>query len=293
MSRNESETANISYQEKHTLLKSMVLLKHMPERTIKTLAEFLKPKSVAEGTVIFEEGSRGMSIYFLARGRVRIFKRMAGDSAKELAVLSPGDFFGEMAVIDEVPRSASAAAIGPCLLFELFNGDLARWIKSSPQQAVEFFVELSHAQSRRLRKTSKELTLYFDISSLLSNRRSTAAEFLSGALERVVSHLEGSWSAAAYLAADAGEPLAQTASKGDYRFDAVDNNQTIPNHTPGSWLDSERFRLELGPRGKISGSLIFKAPSPVPLPEQDDLGVTLAAMGSPITTGLEMIALRN
>src|SRR5262245_33780217 len=113
------------YSEKLNLLKSMPLLKHMPERNLKAVADLLKPRKLEDGEVVFEQDARGMSIYFLAAGAVRIVRRAAaGGTDKELAVLGPGDFFGEMAFIDEVPRSATAITVGATIVFEFFRDDL-------------------------------------------------------------------------------------------------------------------------------------------------------------------------
>jgi CRP-like cAMP-binding protein len=170
----------------------------MPERTIQALAEFLKPRHFAAGSLVFKEGGRGMSMYFVASGRIRIDKRTASGSVTELAIVGPPDFFGETALVAEVPRSATAAAAEPCLLFQLFSGNLQRWLKNSAPQALQFFAALSHVMARRLRKTSRELTLHLDLSKLLRDHQSEAQPFLREALERVVSHLDGDWSAAAY-----------------------------------------------------------------------------------------------
>src|SRR5262249_8040415 len=157
--------------------------------TIQGLAEVLKPRKVPDGALIFEEGSQGMSMYFVASGRIRIYKQAASGATRELAIVEPGDFFGEMALVDEVPRSATAEAIGSTLLFELYSEDLARWVKNSAPQGLEFFSELSHVLAKRLRKTSRELTLHFDLSSLLGGHRTTATDFVREALERVLSQL--------------------------------------------------------------------------------------------------------
>lgn len=145
------------YEEKVKLIKGIHVLGQLPERQLAGLAQFLKPKEVADGAAVFAEGSIGMSLYFVAKGRIRISKGSAGRASTDLAVLGPGEFFGESALIAEAFRSASAIAVGPCLLFELFRGDLNRWTQLNPQQAVGFFAELLNIQSARLRQTSEEL----------------------------------------------------------------------------------------------------------------------------------------
>jgi CRP-like cAMP-binding protein len=263
----------------------------MSERTIQGLAEFLKPRKVPDGTVVFEEGSRGMSMYFVASGRIRIYKNTASGPTRELAIVGPGDFFGEMALVDEVPRSASAAASGSCLLFELYNGDLTRWIKNSAPQALQFFSELSHVLAKRLRKTSRELTLHFDLSNLLGDHRKTPPDFVREALERVLSHLDGGWSAAACLAISGETMVVQAASEGGYQFKNVGAGLAT-DKAAGSWLDDQTFRVALTRNGMTLGSVLFRSPVSLMLAERDDVALTLTAACSPITTGLEIISLR-
>jgi CRP-like cAMP-binding protein len=282
----------LTYQDKLRLLKSITLLKNMSERTIQGLAEFLKPRKVPDGTVLFEEGSRGMSMYFVASGRIRIYKNTASGSTRQLAIVGPGDFFGEMALVDEVPRSASAAATGSCLLFELYSGDLTRWIKNSAPQALQFFSELSHVLARRLRKTSRELTLQFDLSNLLGDHRKTPPDFVREALERVLSHLDGAWSAAACLAIGGKTTVVQVASEGGYQFKNVGAGLAADKTAGGSWLDDQTFRVALNRNGLTLGSVLFRSPVSLMLAERDDVALTLTAACSPITTGLEIISLR-
>ncbi len=285
------------YPEKLRLMKSIVLLKDMPERTIQALAEFLKPRRFATGAVVFKEGGRGMSMYFVASGRIRIYKRTASGSSRQLAIVGPGYFFGEMALVDEVPRSASAAAAEPCLLFELYSGDLEHWVKESAPQALQFFAALSHVMARRLRNTSKELTLHFDLSDLLGNHQKPEREFIREALEHVLSYLEGGWSAAAYLSSngEGGATIVQPETGANDAFDGIGIDSALDvnaDDASGVWLNDETFRVPLRSDGKTLGSLLFRSRSPVRPDERDELALTLAAVSSPITTGLQIIKLR-
>jgi CRP/FNR family transcriptional regulator len=283
------------YHEKLRLMKSIVLLKDMPERTIQALAEFLKPRRFATGAVVFKEGGRGMSMYFVASGRIRIYKRTASGSSRQLAIVGPGYFFGEMALVDEVPRSASAAAAEPCLLFELYSGDLERWVKDSAPQALQFFTALSYVMARRLRNTSKELTLHFDLSDLLGNHQKPECEFVREALEHVLSYLEGGWSAAAYLFSNGAATIVQPEKGRNDAFDGIGMDGGSAGNSEddaGAWINDETFRVPLRSGGQTLGTLLFRSRSPVAPDERDELALTLAAVSSPITTGLEIIKLR-
>jgi CRP/FNR family cyclic AMP-dependent transcriptional regulator len=68
-------------------------------------------KSFGNGEVIFEEGSVGKHMYVVVSGRVDI-RRKTGDGDTVVATLGKGDLFGEMALVDSLPRSASAVAAG-------------------------------------------------------------------------------------------------------------------------------------------------------------------------------------
>jgi hypothetical protein len=198
-----------------------------------------------------------------------------------------------MALVDEVPRSASAEACGSCLLFELYSGDLSRWVKNSAPQALQFFSELSHVLAKRLRKTSRELTLHFDLSNLLGNHQRSAPDFVREALERVLSHLDGAWSAAAYLAIDGTTTVVHAAADGGYRFKNVGAGLASDKAPGGAWLDDLTFRVALMRNGMTLGSLLFRSPMSLTVAERDDVALTLTSACSPITTGLEMISLRS
>src|SRR5207245_2197905 len=90
-------------------------------------------------------------------------------------------------------------AAGSVVVFELDRADLDRWLKSHPEFAMDFFAKLVQIQSRRLRRTSSELTLLYDLSQLLLDQALTGKALLSQVVERVTRHMEGAWAAWAYL----------------------------------------------------------------------------------------------
>ncbi len=278
----------MQYDEKIRRLKGLTILKQIPDRQLTALAEFLRPRELKDGETVFEEGSTGMSLYFVSSGQMRITRRVAGDTFKDLAVLGPGEFFGEMALIEEATRSASAKAIGAGVIFELFRGDLSRWVKSNPQQAVQFFAELVHILSMRLRRTSNELTLHFDLSGLLLERGKPAPEFLGHALDRVLPHLDGPWSAAAYLRDASGAKVEMSASRGDFGFDAVAQWAHAKGGTTGGWTDGPTFYAPLVGRQGNLGVLVFH-PQAAPAKEvQEEIGRTLTTVSRLVATALDL-----
>ncbi|MFA5138271.1 MAG: cyclic nucleotide-binding domain-containing protein [Elusimicrobiota bacterium] len=260
------------YEEKLKLIKALKPLQGIPERQLSGLAEFLRPKPLQDGAVVFEEGSIGMSLYFVSNGQVRICKRAAGGGRMDLVMLGPGDFFGEMALIAEASRSASAIAVGPTLVFELFRGDLDRWAKASSQQAVQFFAALVHLQSQRLRHTSDELTLHCDLEDILLDPDKAPAASLPQTLERIVRHLGGPWSAAVYLAAGGASPVA---SSGKFSFDDAARKVLAGTAAASAWLDPATYHVKLVSKEKPLGHLLVHSETPVAKGVQDEIGRNL------------------
>jgi len=104
--------------------------------------------------VIFEEGSIGSEMYLIHSGRVLLSGRQDETQQVPLVVLNPGDFFGEMALVDDSPRSATASAVEDDT--ELIVIDRARFLFMVRQQP-EFALSLMHTLCRRLRDMDKRL----------------------------------------------------------------------------------------------------------------------------------------
>jgi CRP/FNR family cyclic AMP-dependent transcriptional regulator len=104
--------------------------------------------------VIFEEGSTGSEMYLIHSGRVLLSVRQNETQQIPLVVLNPGDFFGEMALVDDSPRSATASAVEDDT--ELIVMDRARFLFMVRQQP-EFALSLMHTLCQRLRNMDKRL----------------------------------------------------------------------------------------------------------------------------------------
>ncbi|MFW6102304.1 MAG: Crp/Fnr family transcriptional regulator [Chloroflexota bacterium] len=104
--------------------------------------------------VIFEEGSTGSEMYLIHSGRVLLSVRQNETQQIPVVVLNPGDFFGEMALVDDSPRSATASAVEDGT--ELIVMDRARFMFMVRQQP-EFALSLMHTLCQRLRDMDKRL----------------------------------------------------------------------------------------------------------------------------------------
>jgi CRP-like cAMP-binding protein len=105
-----------------------------------------------EGHVLFREGDHGEDMYIVQSGKVAIKKKVK-DGETVLAVLEKGDFFGEMAMLERLPRSASAEMQEAGDLIVISGDMFGDMIKSNPEIAVRML----RKQSIRLRDTNKQL----------------------------------------------------------------------------------------------------------------------------------------
>ena len=113
-------------------------------------------QSYRKSEIIFEEGSTGSEMYLIHSGRVLLSVRHGKTQQEPLLVLNPGDFFGEMALVDDSPRSATASALEDNT--QLIVLDRARFLFMVRQQP-EFALSLMHTLCQRLRDMDRRLSL--------------------------------------------------------------------------------------------------------------------------------------
>lgn len=279
-------------QEKLRLLKSVRLLDQIPEKQLAALGEFLTPVAAADGTVIFEEGAPGDSLYFVTGGRVRISKRVSSGGMKDLAILGPGDCFGEMALVEDVARSARASAVGPTALFRLGREEMNRWLKSHPELAMDFFAELVQVLSRRLRRTSSELTLIYDLSHMLLEPWESGKALLAKVLGHVVPHLEGTWSAGAHLYNIYNDEMDFVTGCGPHDFAAEQGQLPPVQETRNIWLHDHVYYVSLPGEKRPLGYLIFHSESALQDDQRAEIGRTLTTVAQLLTSALENIGHR-
>ena len=117
-----------------------------------------KTKQFKDGAVIFYENDPGKVMYLIEEGKVRLTRKSTRETKEivtTLAVLDPGNFFGEMALFDYGSRSATAMAMGDVRVKMVGRKDLDDEIKQSPELALDFLDKLS----QRLRKTNELVEL--------------------------------------------------------------------------------------------------------------------------------------
>lgn len=121
-------------------------------------SEFLHQRQFAKDEFIFEVGHPGAALYFIEAGKVSI--EISGDSHSgnvALAELGPGAFFGEMALLDDSPRSASARALTDVTVLAMPRSELERMLAQSPVLGGMVYKALAQITSARLKSTIERM----------------------------------------------------------------------------------------------------------------------------------------
>ena len=126
----------------HALEQNILFRDVAPGILLKSLAHFTS-RAIPAGDLIFDEYSKGRELYLLCSGRVRIKKYTKFGVESLLAVLHPGDFFGELSLIDGLPRSARAEAMDECSVLILTAEAFRNLVNTNRQVALNLLNNLS------------------------------------------------------------------------------------------------------------------------------------------------------
>lgn len=100
-------------------------------------------KKYLKGEVIFHDGDPGGEMFIIVKGKVRVFKQISDGEEKTLRVMCQGDFFGELALIDGTPRSATAVCEEDSELLILDRPKFAYFIQQLPEFSINIMQKLS------------------------------------------------------------------------------------------------------------------------------------------------------
>jgi CRP/FNR family cyclic AMP-dependent transcriptional regulator len=149
-----------------TVLRRCALFESLSAEQVEKVAEIATERHVAEGQPIFREGSTGDEMYVIVAGTVRISKEIPGAGEEALTLLGPGSYFGEMAAIDDAPRSADAVAHTACGLLAIRREDLDRLMFLDKDLAYAVLWAFVRTLSSRLRDTTEKLRSFFTLAGL-------------------------------------------------------------------------------------------------------------------------------
>lgn len=146
------------------LLKKINLFETLLEPELAKIEKICRSESVAKDTVIFKECDGGDRCYIILKGEVRISKFIPNIGEEALAVLKSGDYFGEMALIDNFPRSAHAIANSDSELLSINKTELDKILILDRELGYKLLWAFTRTLSKRLRETNEKMAGFLAMS---------------------------------------------------------------------------------------------------------------------------------
>jgi len=159
----ESLGSAVEFAERiHGLITFSPLFENFKVAEVSLLSQFMQVYRSEPGIEIIREGETGDFMVFLIEGTIEVFKQDRWNSPRLIALIGPGQSFGEMSMIDGEPRFASCVAAEVCTMAVLSRDSLARIILEQPTLGAKILMELVLMLSQRLRQTSSKLIGHMD-----------------------------------------------------------------------------------------------------------------------------------
>ena len=145
-------------------LKKVNLFENLSATELEKIERISRMEAYAKGDVIFKEGMPGDQCYVITNGEVRISKFIPNIGEEALAVLKPGDYFGEMALIDTFPRSADAIANSDAALLAINKTELDKILIMDRELGYKLLWAFTKTLSKRLRETNEKMAGFLAMS---------------------------------------------------------------------------------------------------------------------------------
>lgn len=138
-------------------LKKISLFETLSEQELTKIEKICRTETADKNAVIFSEGEAGDRCFIIVSGEVRISKFIPNIGEEALAVLKPGDYFGEMALIDNFPRSAHAIANTNVELLSINKTELDKILIMDHEIGYKLLWAFTKTLSKRLRETNEKM----------------------------------------------------------------------------------------------------------------------------------------
>jgi CRP/FNR family cyclic AMP-dependent transcriptional regulator len=135
-------------------LKSNLFFEDFSEKEIAQLLKVCSTHTFAPGEYILRESDTSHHIYIILSGEIRIGKDLYAGDDKELGILSPGEFFGEMGFLDDCPRSANASCTRESTILKVDKDSFQELANKNPAIAYNITLKIARTLAERLRKSN-------------------------------------------------------------------------------------------------------------------------------------------
>ncbi len=139
------------------VLRGVPMFAELARSHLREISTMLQKQTYAPGRKVFEQGQPGLGLYIMVSGEVEISQEDEDGSRPVLSHVKPGESFGELALLDDAPLTATATAIEETELVVFFRTSLLTLAEDRPHVGVEALMHLSQIVAERLRRTNRAL----------------------------------------------------------------------------------------------------------------------------------------
>jgi CRP-like cAMP-binding protein len=147
------------FSKKKQFLHSLELFSELKGGEVGEMVHALHARTYRAGEVVFVQGDIGRALFILESGKVELTRAGADGKPVALYTLKPGEFFGEMALLESLPRSATATAVETSRLHLLYRTKLDGLLSAHPRIGVAIMRHLARLLSARLRRAINDYTV--------------------------------------------------------------------------------------------------------------------------------------
>lgn len=147
--------------EQTVRLRAIPLFSTLSARELHTVTSLMHERDYLSDEVIFDEGEEGQALYIVFTGRVLICRQGQMEQGR-ITELGPGTFFGDLALIENLPRAAQARALEPCRLGVFFRNDFLGLLDTHAVTASKISLELARTMGVRLRDAMLQVGAPFE-----------------------------------------------------------------------------------------------------------------------------------
>ncbi|MBW7889134.1 MAG: cyclic nucleotide-binding domain-containing protein [Bacteroidetes bacterium] len=140
------------------MLSKIPVFETLEAKELRQIAMIVHRRNYSKGEYVFYQGDPGLGMYVIEKGKVAIVLSGEEGTEKELTELDDGDFFGEIALLDQSPRSASVLVKEDSKLIGFFRPDLFSIIEKTPKTGLKIITTLAEMIGERLRNTNNEVS---------------------------------------------------------------------------------------------------------------------------------------
>lgn len=137
-------------------LKKLKLFDGLSDNELQLLSKITDQRDYQPGETIFSEGAKGNKLYIIKKGKVRVTQKAESGETQPLAILSDGNFFGEISFLDAKPHSANVTAMKEVSIFSIDRNDFDKLAKDNPREGYIILHRISEQVCKLLRQMDEK-----------------------------------------------------------------------------------------------------------------------------------------